>query len=461
MMQSTIYTFSEALEYLYSFINWEVERHVRYSPEVMTLDRPRRVMEAFGNPHERYPILHITGTKGKGSVGAMVASALQASGLKVGLYSSPHLQDFRERFRINNRLIPEDEFTLLVNDMRPVLNSIPDITWFEVTTALAFLYFAREQVDAAVIEVGLGGRLDATNIVMPVAAAITSISYDHMHLLGNSLASIAREKGGIIKPGVPIISAPQPQEALDVLAEIAGQRHAPLILVGRDWLYEAGDLSPYCQPFRAGRAGEPLREYATALPGEHQALNATVALAALDILRQAGVGVTDAGLQAGLAEVDWPGRLEVVEREPLLVLDAAHNGESACRLAVALTGAFAQRPIAFVFGASADKDVSGMFDHLLPIADFLIISQAVHPRALDPNEIKNIALAHGYARPIEIIPDTRVALERAAALVGPDGLICTTGSLFIIGEVRSVYGLPAGHVPRANRVPCAPFSPDF
>ena len=461
MMQSSIYTFADALEYLYSFINWEVERHVRYSPEVMTLDRPRRVMEAFGSPHERYPILHITGTKGKGSVGAMVASSVQASGLKVGLYSSPHLQDFRERFRINNMLIPEDEFTLLVNDMRPVLDTIPDITWFEVTTALAFLYFAREQVDVAVIEVGLGGRLDATNIVTPVASVITSISYDHMHLLGNSLASIAREKGGIIKPGVPVISAPQPQEALDVLAEITDERHASLILVGRDWLFEAGDLSRYCQPFRAGKAGESLRDYATALPGEHQALNATVALAALDVLRQAGVGVTDAGTQAGLAAVDWPGRLEVVEREPLLVLDAAHNGESACRLAVALTGTFAQRPIAFVFGASADKDVSGMFDHLLPIADFLIISQAVHPRALDPNEIKNIALAHGFVRPIEIIPDTRVALDRAAELVGPGGLVCTTGSLFVIGEVRSVCGLPAGHVPRANRVPCTSVSPEF
>ncbi|WP_119073033.1 bifunctional folylpolyglutamate synthase/dihydrofolate synthase [Aggregatilinea lenta] len=460
MTQSGIYTFSEALEYLYSFVNWEVERHVRYSPEVMTLDRPRRVMEAFGNPHEQYPILHITGTKGKGSVGAMVASALQASGLKVGLYSSPHLQDFRERFRINNALIPEDEFTLLVNDMRSVLDTIPDITWFEVTTALAFLYFAREGVDAAVIEVGLGGRLDATNIVTPVASVITSISYDHMHLLGNSLAEIAGEKGGIIKPGVPVISAPQPQEALDVLVRIAAEQHAPLTLVGRDWLFEPGALSPYCQPFRAGRAGEPMREYATGLPGEHQAINATVALAALDTMQQAGVGATQAGTQAGLAGVDWPGRLEVVERKPLLVLDAAHNGESAQRLAAALTGVFDQRPIAFVFGASADKDVSGMFDHLLPIADYLIVSQAVHPRALDPHEIRNIALAHGYRRPIEIIPDTRVALERASELVGEDGMICTTGSLFIIGEVRSVYGLPAGHVPRASRVPCAPASPE-
>ncbi|HML20059.1 MAG TPA: folylpolyglutamate synthase/dihydrofolate synthase family protein [Aggregatilinea sp.] len=461
MTQSSIYTFAEALEYLYSFINWEVERHVRYAPEVMTLDRPRRVMEAFGNPHEQYPILHITGTKGKGSVGAMAASALQASGLKAGLYSSPHLQDFRERFRINNMLIPEDEFTLLVNDMKPVLDTIPDITWFEVTTALAFLYFAREKVDAAVIEVGLGGRLDATNIVTPVASVITSISYDHMHLLGNSLASIAREKGGIIKPGVPVVSAPQAQEALDVLAEIAEERHAPFVLVGRDWLFDAGDLSPYCEPFRAGRAGEPLHGYATALPGEHQALNATVALAALDVMKQAGVDVTEAGIQAGLAGVDWPGRLEIVEQKPLLVLDAAHNGESAQRLAAALTGTFSERPIAFVFGASADKDVSGMFEHLLPVADFLIVSQAVHPRALDPNEIKNIALAKGFTHPIEIIPDTRIALDRAAELVGPGGLICTTGSLFIIGEVRSVCGLPAGHVPRANRVPCAPISPEL
>jgi dihydrofolate synthase/folylpolyglutamate synthase len=199
MVSAPLQSYSDAIDYLYGFINWEVERHMRYSPEVMTLDRPRQVLAAFGNPQNAYPTIHITGTKGKGSVGAMCASALQAAGLNAGLYSSPHLQDFRERFRINNRLIDQDDFTALVNQMRPVIDEIPDITWFEVTTALAFLYFAQQPVDIAVIEVGLGGRLDATNVIKPVVSVITSLSYDHTHLLGDSLASIAREKGGIIK----------------------------------------------------------------------------------------------------------------------------------------------------------------------------------------------------------------------------------------------------------------------
>ena len=246
------------MDYLYSFINWEVERHVRNAPDAMTLERPRRVLAAFGNPHKRYPVIHITGTKGKGSVGAMCASALSASGLKAGLYSSPHLQDFRERFRIDDQLIEPDVLTALVNQLRPVIESVPDITWFEVTTALAFLYFAQQNVDVAVVEVGLGGRLDATNVVTPVVSVITSLSYDHMHLLGDSLESIAREKGGIIKPGVPVVSAPQPPEALDVLTQIAAERGSPLTLVGRDWLYEyeASDLEG--TRFQAGPADQPL-----------------------------------------------------------------------------------------------------------------------------------------------------------------------------------------------------------
>ena len=195
------------------------------------------------------------------------------------MYSSPHLQDFRERFRINNRLIGEEDFIALVNQLRPVIEPIPDITWFEVTTALAFLFFAQQKVDAAVIEVGLGGRLDATNVVVPVVSVITSLSYDHTYLLGDSLASIAREKGGIIKPGVPAVSAPQPPEALEVLAEIAADVGAPLTLVGRDWLYTPGTSTRDGQTFIAGPAGSPHEVYRTALTGEHQALNATVALA--------------------------------------------------------------------------------------------------------------------------------------------------------------------------------------
>ncbi len=237
MPPTALQTYSEALAYLQGFINWEVERHVRNSPEAMTLERPRALLEALGNPHTRYPVIHITGTKGKGSVGAMCAAALRASGLRAGLYSSPHLQDYRERFRVDNALISPEMFTAMVNRLRGAVEDIPDITWFEVTTALAFLYFAECHVDAAVIEVGLGGRLDATNVVMPVVSVITSLSFDHTYLLGDSLESIATEKGGIIKPGVPVVSAPQPEEALSVLRGIAAQNRAPFTLVGQDWQY--------------------------------------------------------------------------------------------------------------------------------------------------------------------------------------------------------------------------------
>jgi dihydrofolate synthase/folylpolyglutamate synthase len=412
----------------------------------MTLDRPRRALAALGNPQEQYPVIHITGTKGKGSVGAMCAAALRAAGLRTGLYSSPHLQDFRERFRINNLLITQDDFTALVNEIRPVIESVADITWFEVTTTLAFLYFAQRDVDAAVIEVGLGGRLDATNVVTPVVSVITSLSYDHTHLLGDSLASIAREKGGIIKPGVPVVSAPQPPEALTVLTEIAEARNAPLTLIGHDWFFTHQASTLNDTEFLAGPAGQPPEAYCTKLSGEHQALNATVALAALDHARRAGLAVTEDAIRDGFAQVDWPGRLEVVPYHPTLVLDAAHNGASARRLRVALDELFPQRPLVLIFGVSADKDISGMFDALLPAVDHLIAAQAIHPRALAPDEIAALARQQGFSGTIEQIPAVDQALDRASVLAGSDGMICVTGSLFIVGEVRSICGLPVGHV---------------
>jgi dihydrofolate synthase/folylpolyglutamate synthase len=446
MPSTPLETYSDAVDYLYSYVNWEIERHVRYAPETMTLERPRAVLAAFGNPQARYPTVHVTGTKGKGSVSAMCAAAFEASGLRTGFYSSPHLQDFRERFRIDNQLIAPEDFTALMNQLRPVIETIPNITWFEVTTALAFLYFAQKKVDVAVIEVGLGGRLDATNVIRPVVSVITSLSYDHTYLLGDTLASIAREKGGIIKPGIPVVSAPQPPEALEILAEIAAGRGAPLTLVGDDWLYTLEGTTWNGEQFLAGPVGEPPELYRTALAGEHQALNATVALAALDHARRAGVPVSPEGIRAGFEHVDWPGRLEIVNYSPLLVLDAAHNGESARRLATALDEMFPQRPRALIFGASADKDVAGMFEALLPHIDFLIAAQAVHPRALDPDTIESTARQAGFRGPVYEIPDVQSALQRAAELVGPSGLICTTGSVFIVGEMRTVCGLPVGHV---------------
>jgi dihydrofolate synthase/folylpolyglutamate synthase len=275
---------------------------------------------------------------------------------------------------------------------------------------------------------------------------ITSLSYDHTYLLGDTLASIAREKGGIIKPGIPVVSAPQPPEALEILAEIAAGRGAPLTLVGDDWLYTLEGTTWNGEQFLAGPVGGPLEMYHTALAGEHQALNAAVALAALDHARRAGVPVSPEGIRAGFEHVDWPGRLEIVNYSPLLVLDAAHNGESARRLATALDEMFPQRPRALIFGASADKDVAGMFEALLPQIDFLIAAQAVHPRALDPDTIESTARQAGFRGPVYEIPEVQGALQRAVELVGPSGLICTTGSVFIVGEMRTVCGLPVGHV---------------
>ncbi|MBN1680601.1 MAG: bifunctional folylpolyglutamate synthase/dihydrofolate synthase [Anaerolineae bacterium] len=450
MTSTPLQSYSEAIDYLYGFINWEVERHMRYSPETMTLERPQAALAALGDPQNDYPVVHITGTKGKGSVGAMCAAAFQAAGLRTALYSSPHLQDFRERFRVNNQLITPADFTAMVNRMRPVIDAIPDITWFEITTVLAFLYFAQQNVDVAVVEVGLGGRLDATNVVHPVVSVITSLSYDHTHLLGNSLALIAGEKAGIIKPGVPVVSAPQPPEALAVLAEIAAEREAPLTLVGCDWLFTPSASAWNYQAFRAAPAGHALQPYCTALAGEHQALNGTVALAALDHANLAGIPVSQDAIRAGLKCVDWPGRLEVIEQQPLLILDAAHNAASAHRLSEALTDLFPQRPLVLVFGASADKDTAGMFEALLPQVDRLVVAQAVHNRALSPAEIAVVARAQGFEGPVDEIPDTRAAIEHANVCAGPTGLICVTGSLFIVGEVRTVCGLPVGHLKRPD-----------
>jgi dihydrofolate synthase/folylpolyglutamate synthase len=434
--------YDEALDYLYSLINYEVKRPERYTPEVISLQRPRELLAALGNPHDRYPAIHVTGTKGKGSVSAMCFSALRAAKLKVGLYSSPHLQDFRERFRLNESLIEPEALTDLVERVKPLVKRIPGLTWFEVITAIAFTYFAEQEVDVAVIEVGLGGRLDATNLISkPLAAVITSLSYDHMHLLGNTLSEIAFEKAGIIKPGSPVVSAPQHAEALAVIERTALERGAPLTLVGRDWPVHPGLMDVHGQEFTAGRAGETLHSYWTPLIGAHQAINGAVALATLDHARAAGLPIDETAMRAGLHEVNWPGRFEIVERAPWLILDVAHNAESAEWLAQTLTALFPNRKWTLVFGAFADKDVDGMFRALLPIAERLIVMKAMNPRAFDTDVLAEKAHAAGFAGPIEPIPSAGDALARAREVAGADGLITVTGSLSLVGEMRAILGL--------------------
>lgn len=439
-------SYNEAIDYLYSFINYELKRVERYTPDVISLQRPRALAAKLGDPHMAYPAIHITGTKGKGSVGAMCAAALQAAGLRTALYTSPHLQDFRERFRINGEMIPKETLAVLVEEMQPAVAAVPELTLFELATMLAFRYFAHERADVAVIEVGLGGRLDATNIITPLVSVITSLSYDHTYLLGETLGAIAGEKAGIIKPEVPVVSAPQHAEALAVIETVAARNHAPLTLVGRDWTFAPGPLSDHVgQYFTAGPAGGAQRPFFTPLLGAHQVINGAVATAALDIAARDGLPVTQEAIGVGVSRVDWPGRLEVLSRAPWLVLDAAHNGESAGRLRDALRDLFPHKRLFLIFGASSDKDVAGMFAQLLPIAHHLTTVQAVHPRALDPDELGALARAAGFAGPIDGIPSVEAALKHAHALAGPDDLICVTGSLFVVGEARDVRGLTPGH----------------
>jgi dihydrofolate synthase/folylpolyglutamate synthase len=447
-------SYEEALDYLYSFIDYSVVRADKYSPATFGLGRMVDFLAALGNPQERYPVLHVAGTKGKGSVAAMAASALRAGGYRTGFYTSPHLLDFRERAQVNGEYIPREAVAEIVSALREVEPRFPGLTTFELTTALAFEYFARVAVDVAVIEVGLGGRLDATNVVTPRVAVIASLSYDHTYLLGNTLAEIAGEKAGIIKPGVPVVSAPQKPEALAVLERIAAERQAPLSLAGRDWLYRlvAHDLSG--QQFEVWSAaeqaqlddlraqGHPVdwRPEGLSIPllGRHQVENAVVAYAALQALRGQGLPLAAQAIRAGLRAVRWPGRFEIVTQRPYLVLDGAHNRDSAQKLARTLQDYFPGRHVTLIFGASSDKDVSGMLAELLaPGAGItrVILTQAVHPRAQDPEELADIV--SGYGLTPEVVSSVGQAVRLALAEAEPEDVILACGSLFVVAEASA------------------------
>jgi dihydrofolate synthase/folylpolyglutamate synthase len=432
-------SYSEAIDYIYSFTNYEVKPEYRYAPDVIDPTRPRRLLALLGHPQAHYPSIHIAGTKGKGSVAAICASAFKAAGKRTGLYTSPHLQTFNERIQIDGRMIANDELAELVDEIRLVIDQIDGITTFEVITALAFLYFARQQVDIAVVEVGLGGRLDATNLLEPVVSMITSLSLDHTHLLGETLAEIAGEKGGIIKPGVPVVTAWQPPEAMGVLQTIAEERGAPIVVVGRDWWYEIDETTLDGQLFRAGKREERGERYELALLGEHQVLNATVALAALDLVRDRlpHLALENDTIRRGLAEVHWPGRFQVIHREPVVILDGAHNVDSALKLRRALEELFPSRRRILVLGVTAEKDVGGIIGALAPVADEIIVTTADHPRAATPLELAREVEQAGFACATSrgVADGLRMALAQAS--VGD--VICVTGSLFVVGDALSVW----------------------
>lgn len=446
-------TYQEALDYLYSFVDYSLERSYRYSAELFDLGRVRTLLHMLGDPHERYPSFHIAGTKGKGSVTAMIASCLRAAGYRTGMYTSPHLIHFTERIQVDGEPIQEADLVAGVNEIQPFVKKVPNLTTYEIDTAIAFAYFARAGVNAAAIEVGLGGRLDATNVLRPVVAVITSLSYDHTHLLGDRLSDIAREKAGIIKPGIPVVSAPQQHEAERVIEEVARAQGSPLVRVGHDWLYAPGahDLDgqslhvwsateqPLMDAFVESAGGEewvPPR-YETPLLGHHQVVNGAVAYAALRVARERGLAVDEDAIHEGMRTVRWQGRFQILCRLPMIVVDSAHNRDSALKLRIALDDYFPGQPVTLIFGASADKDIEGMFVELAPRVSRVIVTQAIHPRAAEPAEV--VALAHQHGLRTEVISPVKAALEGAIGRARPNEVIVSAGSLFVSAEILAAW----------------------
>ncbi len=428
-----------ALDYLYSFIDYGTKRSYRYSPEVFDLRRVESLLRSLGDPQLQFRSVHIAGTKGKGSTAAMIEACLRAAGLSTGLYSSPHLIAFTERIQVNGEPIPEAKLVELVEKLKPHAAALPEISTYELTTALAFMYFAERLVDCAVVEVGLGGRLDATNVLRPMVSVICSLSYDHTHLLGESLTEIAVEKAGIIKPGVPVILAPQQLEAELAVRQVAAEREAPLLQVNRDWHYAAGEWDLSGQSFRVWGEHDHKQAEELWIPllGHHQIQNATLAYAALQVVDQAGLELAPESIREGLNNVEWPGRFQLISERPAIVLDSAHNRDSALRLRIALDDYFPGRPVTMVFGASADKDVRGMFIELSPRISKLILTRSDHPRAEDPAMLAELADSFGLDS--DIIVPVAAAMQRARQISSDEHVILATGSLFVVGSALAVW----------------------
>ncbi len=451
-MQDLEERYQKALDFIYSFIDYSLKRNFRNAAEKFNLDRMRTFMHHLGDPQEDYRIIHVAGTKGKGSVSAYCANILAEQDYSTGLYTSPHMVEFTERIRINGEMIAKSDLVEIVQQLKPVTEKVPEITTFELTTALALVHFSRQKVDYAVLEVGLGGRLDATNIVTPIVSVITSISYDHTKILGDTLSEIAGEKGGIIKSNIPVIVAPQKEEARRKLEAIAEERNAPLIQVGRDYLYAADshgldgqtfliwtpDEQPMVDEFieSGGRdIWSPLR-FRIPLLGFHQVENAATAYAALKTAEKFGVEVSQDAYRRGFSSVDWPGRMEILQNHPVVVIDSAHNRYSALRLRQAMDDYFPGLPVLLVFGASEDKDIEGMFQELLPRVRRVITTQSIHPRAINAEKLAEFA--HRCGRSAQAITPIEYALETALQEAGDEAVVLVAGSIFVAAAARKL-----------------------
>ena len=431
-------TYKDALDYLFHFTDYERMHKVKKATSVFGLARMNRILAHCGNPHERLRTVHIAGTKGKGSTAAMLASMLRASGRSAGLYTSPHLLDIRERIQIDGEWIPEDAVTRLLVRLRPYLDEATRDgetyapTFFEIFTTIAFLHFLEGGVDVAILEVGLGGRLDATNVVRPEACAITPVSFDHTDKLGTELAQIAGEKAGIIKEGVPVVAGVQPPEALDVIRARAAELGAPLRVVGEDVTVTDGPGDAFSvRTWRRTLDGLRLP-----LLGRHQRDNAATAAGLAELLCDQGFDLGDKCVRDGLASLQWPGRIQLAASDPDIIVDGAHNVAS-IEVLLDTLAALPSKRTAFIIGIAQDKDVDAVLRLLAPRGDVFVVTRTSNPRAADPAGLKASLEALG-ATCVYAAETPAAALGVARAEIPPGGRICVTGSMYLAGDVLAL-----------------------
>lgn len=436
-------TFRAALEFLNSKTDYEKMIRVGYNHTNFNLSRMLRLLSSLGNPHKKIEAVHVAGTKGKGSTCHMIAAMLAHAGYRTGLYTSPHFVNIRERISINGKLISERDFTGLMAKIAPAVKRLErdSPTFFEIMTAAAFLHFVNNKVDFAVLETGLGGRLDSTNVVKPLVCGITSISYDHVAQLGNTLEKIAEEKAGIFKRGVPVISAPQPPSVKRVLRKAAETVGCPLRILGED--------IEFSYRFESSRATGPHTRVCMSTPttrfdhlqvpllGEHQAHNCGVALGIVDAIRRASYEIPEQDAIDGLAKVRVEGRLELIRELPRTIVDAAHNAASVAALMRAIGQNVSYDSMVVIFGCSMDKDIDGMLDQVQLGADKVIFTRTGTPRSVDPHDL-HARFSEKSAKMAQFTETLREAYQIACNCVSREDLICITGSVHLVGLAKKL-----------------------
>ncbi len=446
-------TYSQAITYLYGLQRYGVK---------LGLENMKRLLGAVGDPHRRFPSILVGGTNGKGSTSALLSSILKSAGYRVGLYTSPHLLDFTERIQIDGQAIAEADVAALTDELRSVVadlfptsdTSNPPVppfskggvggfrtshpTFFEVTTVLAFLHFVRSKVDYAVVEVGMGGRFDATNVLDPQVAVITNIALEHEEYLGQTLGAIAAEKAGIIKEGTRVVTAVDAPEALAVITDVCRKRGATLVDIRNSyhWRVHRSDLSG--QQFSVGEKGQPAYTFDIPLLGRHQVINAVAALAAIRLLRTVGATISENSMRKGLRRAQWPGRLQLFPGRPFVILDGAHNPAGAIALRVFLEEQRFAGRVTLVFGVLQDKNWIAMLQALAPMAKRVILTRPESERAADPHRLLE---AERFCPKIEILEDVAEAIALAKAVTDPEDAVVVTGSLFVVSAALRVLGV--------------------